>query len=576
MTDQVHSFPELLAPEKANRLSPAWFAENVMNPALNAGPLSVYNTAADLVNLPTLHLKTAEAKAYSPEWFVQGLSSGVGGTVPFVIMTAATGSLMGAADRRLAGTELGAALNPYLTSGKIATIAGASIYGALQKPDADHTRLGNAIGTAAGLAVFTVGNGLVKDMPMMQKALAYPLIGFVGGGISTEVSQLASNLKLARNDQALQGAVQGLTMNTVMGLGSDYLGKRLQHDAQVSAEKIAEAQQKAARAVLERDFNPQDGKSEQFTPRSKAAFARVADFEQEYPDSVRDNKPKYPHSDAFDPLNPDEILAPAAGRRDNQLSTRALLNEDQGRVKQADSSTSKILPDLELTSRVKRAGSQETELTNPNLAMGNPSGATADVANGDNYLVVKDQYVMSYNKSHKTPNWVSWQLDKDWIGKSGRSGHFAPDDSLPDSFDKAVPGDYTSSGYTRGHNCPSGDRTRTAQDNQAVFLMSNMTPQTPDNNAGPWEKLESYSRELAQQGKELYIVAGSEGSKGTIGKGVNVPENFWKVVVVLPEKGMGPADVTPSTEVIAVEMPNVNGINRDTWRHISRSHPFFR
>jgi hypothetical protein len=328
MSDQVQNVSELLAPDKANRLSPTWFAENVMNPAINAGPLGVYNTAADLVNLPTVHLKTEEAKPYSPEWFAQGLSSGVGAAVPFVIMSAATGSLMGAADRKLAGTALGTALNPYLTSEKVATIAGASIYGALQKPDADHTRLGNAIGMGAGLAVFSFGNGLIKDAPMMQKALAYPVIGFVGGGTMTEVSQLASNLKLAKNDAVLQGAVQGMTMNTVMGLGGDYLSKRLQADQQASAEHIAEAQRNAPKAVLERAFNPDEVKVQQYTPQSRAAFAKIADLDKEYSDFVKDNKPNYPHPDNFDALSPDEIVK--LGFHHDDASNLEILNAFKG------------------------------------------------------------------------------------------------------------------------------------------------------------------------------------------------------------------------------------------------------
>lgn len=203
---------------------------------------------------------------------------------------------------------------------------------------------------------------------------------------------------------------------------------------------------------------------------------------------------------------------------------------------------------------------------NPNLTMGNPSDARADQNHANNYLVLKDQYVLSYNKDHKTPNWASWQLDSDWIGSSGRAGQFTPDESLPADFDRATPGDYKGTGYDRGHNVPSGDRTRSKADNEATFLMSNIAPQTGDNNRGPWEKLELYSRELAKEGKELYIVAGSEGSKGTIGNGVNVPEAWFKVAVVLPQKGMGLKDVNEKTEVIAIEIPNETGMMRDDWR----------
>ena len=41
------------------------------------------------------------------------------------------------------------------------------------------------------------------------------------------------------------------------------------------------------------------------------------------------------------------------------------------------------------------------------LLFGNPSGATADIANENNYLMVKPQYSLSYNRSKATPNWVA-------------------------------------------------------------------------------------------------------------------------------------------------------------------------
>jgi len=252
---------------------------------------------------------------------------------------------------------------------------------------------------------------------------------------------------------------------------------------------------------------------------------------------------------------------------DSRLSSGALalLKEGQGQFNQSDSARPSSLPEVSFAAPgVQRVSARDTN--NPNLAMGNPSGATPDVANADNYLIVRDQYTMSYNKDHKTPNWVSWQLDSDWLGSVGRTGPFVPDQSLPAGFGKASPKDYTNSGYDRGHNIPSGDRTKSTEDNETTFLMSNVAPQTADNNRGPWEKFESYCRELAGQGKELYIVDGSTGTKGTISDGINVPDEFWKVVVVLPQKGMTAADVNADTQVIAVEVPNVSGIRRDDWR----------
>ena len=51
-----------------------------------------------------------------------------------------------------------------------------------------------------------------------------------------------------------------------------------------------------------------------------------------------------------------------------------------------------------------------------------------------------------------------------------------------------------------------------------------------------WRKSEEYSRDLVEQGKELYIIAGGEGSKGKLAQGkVNIPQTTWKVVVVMDE-----------------------------------------
>src|SRR5262249_40188506 len=83
-------------------------------------------------------------------------------------------------------------------------------------------------------------------------------------------------------------------------------------------------------------------------------------------------------------------------------------------------------------------------------------------------------------------------------------------------------------------------------------------PQAHNSNAGPWEKLETYSRTLAQQGKELFVIAGGilGSSSKKVGSGVVVPDETFKVVVVLDHPGQGAAAVTTSTRVIAVAMPN--------------------
>lgn len=210
------------------------------------------------------------------------------------------------------------------------------------------------------------------------------------------------------------------------------------------------------------------------------------------------------------------------------------------------------------------------------LTMGNPSNAVTSTTTAGNYLLDKSQYAVSYNRDLGRPNWVSWHLDASWLGSAVRQNDFRNDTTLPAGWYQVLGTDYTGSGFDRGHHCPSGDRTSTTADNSATFLMTNMMPQAPDNNQGPWEVLESYCRTLQSQGNELYIVAGGSGSGGTGSNGgttytianghVGVPSQTWKVIIVLPTGTNDVSRVTTATRTIAVIMPNTQGIRYNDWK----------
>jgi endonuclease G len=209
--------------------------------------------------------------------------------------------------------------------------------------------------------------------------------------------------------------------------------------------------------------------------------------------------------------------------------------------------------------------------------MGNPSNAVVDINQPGNYLLDKPQYAVSYNRDLGRPNWVSWHLSSTWLGSAARQDDFRPDATLPVGWYQVLATDYSGSGFDRGHHCPSADRTNTVADNSATFLMSNMMPQSPDNNQGPWANLESYCRTLVSQGNELYIIAGGSGSGGTGSNGgttftvanghVGVPSQTWKIILVLPSaSGNDVTRVTTSTRVIAILMPNTQGIRANDWK----------
>lgn len=201
--------------------------------------------------------------------------------------------------------------------------------------------------------------------------------------------------------------------------------------------------------------------------------------------------------------------------------------------------------------------------------LGIPAPTSTSTPNA--FLSVKSGYVLSYNGSRKVPNWVSWELNTSYLGSTPRQDDFRPDDTFSPSEPQAQLSDYSGSGFDRGHMCPSADRTLTVTANSQTFYLTNMVPQAANNNRGPWEALESELRTIAQSGKELFIIAGGvySSSSTTIGTGVSVPDKTFKVAVVLDAVGQGPANVTTSTRVIAVMMPNSNSLIglSDPWRN---------
>lgn len=216
---------------------------------------------------------------------------------------------------------------------------------------------------------------------------------------------------------------------------------------------------------------------------------------------------------------------------------------------------------------------------NSNLLFGNPTSAAASLAMGDNYLIDQGYYIESYNSTKGEPNWVSWHLDATNITQStGRQNDFAAFNGLPAGFFEVQSNGYSGSGFDRGHNCPSADRTSSINANDATFLMTNMIPQAPQNNENTWANLENYLRDQVTAGNEVYIIMGSYGTGGTGSLGaantvdaghVNVPSNVWKVAVIIPVGNNDLSRVTTTTRVIAVNTPNINTTNSDWTQYIT-------
>ena len=221
------------------------------------------------------------------------------------------------------------------------------------------------------------------------------------------------------------------------------------------------------------------------------------------------------------------------------------------------------------------------------LLFGNPSNARNDAGDRNNYLLEKPQFATAYNDSTKTPLWVSWQLNRKWLGGVPRSQiNFIEDPSVPENWGRITHGDYNNSYYSRGHMMPSSHRTNSEKDNISSFLMTNIVPQHNDNNiisvgeippSPAWTSFDATLQEIVNtEPKELYIVAGGYGSNLNpqrlthnsrpsrltnpqilTNKGINIPGWTWKVVLELDRPGLRFDDIGPSNATAyAILIPN--------------------
>ncbi len=197
----------------------SWLKNNVINPFLNNSAIEIYNTASTLINDVDKHVKIKEikpleqssSKAYSASWFVQGLSAGAGGLVPYLIAGKLTD---------MALTPTAQALDLTANASQIANlsqIAGAGIWGLAAKPIGNESRLANSLSSMAGFAVFGAGNDLASKLSLTTKIMATPIIGFAGGSVMNITSDLVDKQKINLSDIAKAGTM-GLAMNTLMPL----------------------------------------------------------------------------------------------------------------------------------------------------------------------------------------------------------------------------------------------------------------------------------------------------------------------------------------------------------------------
>ena len=158
---------------------------------------------------------------------------------------------------------------------------------------------------------------------------------------------------------------------------------------------------------------------------------------------------------------------------------------------------------------------------------------------GNHQVLTYSEFTLSYNEEHEQADWVAYELTKAEAEMSrDRCDCFSRDINVTSG--SAVDGDYSSTGFDRGHLSPAADNNASEQANKESFLFSNMSPQLPYFNREVWVKLESWVRDQAIDKDKVYVTTGPifTNNLGKIGKNeVTIPGYYYKVLLAFRDNG---------------------------------------
>ncbi len=185
-----------------------------------------------------------------------------------------------------------------------------------------------------------------------------------------------------------------------------------------------------------------------------------------------------------------------------------------------------------------------------NLSLGNITEARWDTTStgqyGNNLLLEKPQYVVSYNENRKSVNWSAWKLDRTWLSQNSLQRRLGtefigdpnlPNPNLPNGFDKYNGNAFLGLRMDRGHITPDSNRNRSSKDQLSTYFSTNVIAQATDNNrfyvdgandptkASAWYNLEQrLKNEVIGVNQQYYIIAGAFGDNPAAQKASNVPD----------------------------------------------------
>ncbi|WP_308984744.1 DNA/RNA non-specific endonuclease [Thalassobacterium sedimentorum] len=153
-------------------------------------------------------------------------------------------------------------------------------------------------------------------------------------------------------------------------------------------------------------------------------------------------------------------------------------------------------------------------------------------------LLQNQGYMVGYDETLRNPAWVAYHLKRgDRSAASERLETFETDRR---TRARVRHGDYSHSGYDRGHMAPNyaidsvfGERAQ-----QETFLMSNIVPQRPELNQGPWKEFEQVvANRYLKDYQEVWVITGPVYREPIqrLVSGVAIPSAFFKVIIDVVE-----------------------------------------
>lgn len=149
-------------------------------------------------------------------------------------------------------------------------------------------------------------------------------------------------------------------------------------------------------------------------------------------------------------------------------------------------------------------------------------------------VLANSAFLVGYDDKRENPAWVAYRVPaKVVLTKLPELKHFDTDSR---TTSLVTHDDFTNTGFDRGHMAPNlAIASRFGKEAQAeTYVMSNVVPQKPDLNQGPWRLLEeTVATKTAPATGEVWVVTGPiyDNQPQHLKAGNEIPDAFFKVIV---------------------------------------------